>query len=280
MPAAIGEGTIGGADPMTREIASVADLAAFDEQPTRKRIGLLLLATDHTTERDFERVCVPLGISVHCARIEYANPTTVDNLRRMTPRLTDGAGLILPGETLDALYYACTAASVAIGDGTVREALGRAKPGVPVVTPPSAALAAFTALGLGRLALLTPYTAAVTDEVAGYFEGHGLAIGGVACFGLDDDREMARLTGDAIVAAAARAVGPQDDGLFVSCTALRAFSVVDRIEQRIGRPVVTSNQAALWQVLRLIGVTPPADAGGMLMRRPLPGAAPPAAEVA
>lgn len=260
-----------------RAIRSVADAAGFDDRPTAKRIGLLLLATDHTSERDFERVCVPLGISVHCARIEYANPTTVENLRRMTPRLTDGAGLILPGEALDALYYACTAASVAIGDGVVREALGRAKPSVPVVTPPSAALLAFAALGLRRLALLTPYTAAVTNEVAGYLEDHGTAIGGVACFGLEDDREMARLNADAIVAAAERSVGPDDEGLFVSCTALRVLEVADRIEQRIGRPVVTSNQAALWHVLHLIGVAPPADAGGVLMRRPLPS---PAAEVA
>ena len=261
---------------MTREIASVADLAAFDEQPTRKRIGLLLLATDHTTERDFERVCVPLGISVHCARIEYANPTTVDNLRRMTPRLTDGAGLILPGESLDAIYYGCTAASVAIGDAVVVAAIQAAKPGVPVVTPTGAAFQAFTALGLRRIALLTPYSPTVTAEVVAYFERHGLTIGGAACFGLEDDREMARLTGDAVVAAAERTIGADDDGLFVSCTALRAFAVADRIEQRIGRPVVTSNQAALWQVLHLAGEAPPADAGGRLMRM-LPQ---PAAQVA
>ncbi|MGF1624963.1 MAG: ectoine utilization protein EutA [Alphaproteobacteria bacterium] len=244
----------------------MAHCAAFDARPTRTRIGLVLLATDHTTERDFERVLVPLGISVHCNRIAYANPTTAENLRRMIPRLTEGAALILPGEDLDAIYYACTAASVAIGDAVVVEAIRAAKPDVPATTPTLAARAAFLALGVRRLALLTPYTRAVTEDMAAYFRAAGLEIARATCFGLEDDREMARLTGDAIVAAAQATIGDDDEALFVSCTALRAFEAVDRIERAIGRPVVTSNQAGLWQALHLAGVTPPANAGGQLMR--------------
>ncbi|MEZ5668919.1 MAG: aspartate/glutamate racemase family protein [Alphaproteobacteria bacterium] len=258
---------------VTRPIASLADIAAFDERPSRTRIGLLLLATDHTTERDFERVCVPLGVAVHCARIAYANPTTPENLREMAPRLATGTDLILPGETLDAVYFACTAASVEIGDDAVVNAIRSAKSGVPAVTPTGAALLAFAALRLHRVALLTPYSHTVTADVAAYFEARGIEVGGAACFGLEDDRAMARLTGDAIVAAAERTIRDDDDGLFLSCTALRAFDVADRIEQRIGRPVVTSNQAGIWQTLNLAGVSPPADAGGRLMRLPLPGRA-------
>ena len=253
---------------MTTEISSVARHASFVDRPTAKRIGLVLLATDHTTERDFERVLVPLGISVHCNRIAYANPTTAENLRRMIPRLTESAALILPGEDLDAIYYACTAASVAIGDAVVVGAIREAKPNVPATTPTLAARAAFAALGVRRLALLTPYSRTVTSDMAAYFRSAGLAIAHAGCFGLEDDREMARLTEDAIVTAAQATIGADDEALFVSCTALRAFEAVDRIERAIGRPVVTSNQAGLWQALHLAGITPPPDAGGQLMRVP------------
>lgn len=250
---------------MDTAIGSVADCARFDARPTCARIGLVLLATDHTTERDFARACVPLDVSLHAARIAYANPTTAENLRRMLPRLADGARLILPGEALDAVYFACTSASVAIGDHAVVAAIDSAKPGVPVVTPTLAARAAFDALAVRRVALLTPYTEAVTADMVGYFAGAGIEITRARCFGLDDDREMARLTQDAIVAAALRTVGPGDEALFVSCTALRACEAVERIEDATGLPVVTSNQAGLWQALQLADVPLP-QGGGRLMR--------------
>lgn len=247
-------------------IASVAGKARFNDRPTAKRVGLVLLATDHTTERDFERVCLPLGISVHCSRIAYANPTTAENLRLMLPRLTEGADLILPGEDLDAIYYACTAASVAIGDDVVLAAIAKAKPGSAVTTPTLAARAAFAALGVQRIALLAPYSKAVTTDMAAYFKQCGVEISRAACFELDDDRDMARLTQDAIVEAAVETVTDDDEALFISCTAVRAFEAVDRIEARIGRPVVTSNQAGLWQALHLAGILPPSEHGGRLMR--------------
>ena len=54
---------------------------------------------------------------------KYANPTTPENLRKMQPELTAGAGLILPGESLDAICYSCTSASVVIGDETIEAAI-------------------------------------------------------------------------------------------------------------------------------------------------------------
>lgn len=77
----------------------------FDDRPIAKRIGLVILATDHTTEPDFQRLVASPKIGLYTARIPYANPTTPENLRRMQPGLTVGAGLILPDEDLDAICY-------------------------------------------------------------------------------------------------------------------------------------------------------------------------------
>ena len=81
-----------------------------------KRVGLIVLATDHTSEPDFQRLVASPRIGVYAARIAYANPTTTENLRRMQPGLTAGAALLLPGEPLDVICYSCTSASVVIGD--------------------------------------------------------------------------------------------------------------------------------------------------------------------
>jgi len=242
----------------------------FDARPVPRRIGLVLLATDHTTERDVARICRPDEAGVYASRIAYENPTTPENLLRMQPRLTEGAALILPGESLDALYYGCTAASVVIGDEAVEAAVHAAKPGVPVITPSGAARTAFRALGVRRISILTPYLPETSAPIAAYFQAHGLEVVNLTCFGLDDDREMARVSPATIVAAACETVAPDAEALFISCTALRAAEVAAEIERRTGKPVVTSNQAGVWLTLRRAGIERPIDGYGRLLHLPSP----------
>jgi maleate isomerase len=239
---------------------------ALDERPVPRRVGLVVLATDHTTERDFGRMLPRDEVGIYVARVPYANPTAPENLCRLQPRLAEAAALILPGEPLDALHFGCTSAVVAIGDEAVEAALQDGKPGAPVVTPLSAARAAFEALGVHRIGLLTPYTPETTASMADYFAGRGFTLRGVSCLGLEDDRVMARIRPEVILAAAVEAMAPDAEGLFVSCTALRAAEVAERIEEAIGRPVVTSNQASVWRCLRLLGLTRPLPGYGRLLR--------------
>lgn len=241
----------------------------LDARPLRKRVGLVILATDHTTEPDFHRMVASERIGVYVARIFYANPTTPENLRRMQPALTEGAALILPGEDLDAICYSCTSASVVIGDEEIAAAIGKAKPGVPVVTPTLAATAGLKALGARKISILTPYTVETSRPMADYFAGRGFDIASFTCLGFEDDREMARIAPASLVELARAAMAPEADALFISCTALRSASAVAAIEQAIGRPVVTSNQATAWNCLRLCGDASSDPQFGRLMTLPL-----------
>ena len=227
----------------------------LDERPARWRIGVLVLTTDHTTERDFARICRDLDVAVYVARVPFSNPVNEVSLRAMQPLLGEAAASILPGESMDALAYSCTAASVAIGDHAIAETLHKAKPGVQVVTPISGAVAAFQALGAGTISVLAPYDAQVTATLGKYFESQGLRVSKLTCLGLADDREIARISPATLVEAAVEADEAGADALFLSCTALRAAQVVERIEDRVGKPVVTSNQAMCWRALRVAGCT-------------------------
>ncbi len=238
---------------------------ALDDRAIAKRVGLVVLATDHTTEVDFARLVAGDRVGVYAARIAYANPTTPENLRRMQPRLAEGAALILPDEPLDALCFSCTSASVVIGDEAVRAALQTAKPGVPVVTPPAAAVAGLRRLGARRISILTPYMVETTAPMAAYFAAAGFAVASTTCLGLADDREMARITPATLAAAARAALAADADALFVSCTALRSAALVPALEAALGRPVVTSNLATAWQCLGLCGEGAPQQALGRLM---------------
>jgi len=130
----------------------------LDNRPLEKRVGLIALATDHTSEVDFRRMVASERVGVYVARIPYANPTTPENLRKMLPSLSAGAALILPDEPLEAVCYSCTSASVVIGDAEIEAAIREAKPGVPVVTPPMAGARGLNAFGVKRISILTPYT--------------------------------------------------------------------------------------------------------------------------
>ena len=44
------------------------------------------------------------------------------------------------------------------------------------------------------------------------------------------------------------------DALFISCTALPALSIIDRLEKKLGKIVLSSNQALIWETLEKIGM--------------------------
>ncbi len=250
------------------EIASRAP--GLDDRPLAKRVGLIILATDHTTEVDFQRMVASERIGVYGTRIPYANPVTPENLMKMQPSLTAGAALILPGEPLDVVMYSCTSASVVIGDAQIEAAVRAAKPGVPVVTPTAAAVQGLKAVGAKRISVLTPYTVETSRPMATYFADLGFEIDRFTSLGLTDDREMARISHDEIAAFAAEAMAPESDALFISCTAVRAAEVVSRIEKTFGKPAVSSNLATAWACLRICGDTTSRPELGTLMTKPYP----------
>jgi maleate isomerase len=250
------------------EIQRATRVPRLDVRPMPHRVGLVALATDHTSEVDYARMLTPRGVGVYVNRIPYTNPVTPETLRAMEPELASGAALILPGEDLDAVIYGCTSASVVIGDDAVRAAIQRGKPGVQVVTPISATLAGLRTLGAKRISVLTPYSAATSTPIARLFEAEGFVLDRFTYLNMHDDREMARIALDEIVALATEAVAKGSDALFLSCTAVRSAGVIDRIEAAVGVAVVSSNYAVAWHVLRLLGDTA-AAAPGHLMTLPL-----------
>lgn len=253
------------------------DEATFVPEDAERRIGLILLETDHTTERDFARLTRDTGIGLYANRISYENPTTRETLARTGPRLTDAAARLLPGAGFDAVHFACTSASAVLGDDKVAAAVRAAKPGAAVVNPMSAVCAALHALGARTVSVLTPYTPEVSGAVAERLAEAGFELAGLTCWNLDDDRVMARVRPDVVVSEAIAATADAADALFISCTAVRSAEVVSRIEQAIGRPVVTSNQASAWMCLRLAGFEGAVPDAGRLFDLPcpqrLPGAA-------
>jgi maleate isomerase len=233
----------------------------------RLAIGLVVLATDQTLEHEFRELIRIPGVAFYEARVENDNDITPETLRAIGPRIAPTLDLVLPGVRLDVAGFGCTSATMTLGEEYVFGELRRARPGIACTTPVTAAFAAFKALGAKRVGLLTPYTRRINENLARYFERHGVEVAAMATFDRQDDREAARISLDSIEAGAKRlARAPGVECVFVSCTSLRVAAIVENVEGATGVPVTASNHAMAWHCLRLGGVADHVAGAGRLFR--------------
>lgn len=125
--------------------------------------------------------------------------------------------------------------------------------GIPLaVTTSGALLESARTLGIGRIAIATPYDEVVTDLLAAYLEDAGLTVAGRSRLGLTDEiwrlahREVADLVRDAV------SRSERADAAFVSCTNVRTYDLVGPLERDLGLPVITANQVSMWAALRAL----------------------------
>ena len=233
----------------------------------RAAIGLLVLATDHSIEHEWRQMLRLDGVGFYEARL--LNDTTIspETLRRMEGELTKTAALIRPGERIDVLAYGCTSGSMVIGEETVFARLRAARPGVACTSPITGALAGLKALGARRIALLTPYVDSINQMMRDYIEARGVVVPVMGTFNNDNDNEVARISAESVEAAVLDLGGQPDvDAVFVSCTSLRVAHLIERLEERLGKPVTASNHAMAWHALRLAGYHECVPGFGRLMR--------------
>jgi maleate isomerase len=214
-------------------------------------LGLICLATDRASADDVQAF-LPPGHLAYVTRIPMDLVATPETLAALGAHLEDAARLLVPGGPLAAIGFSCTSGTVAVGASAVAERIAAGRPGVPVTTPVEAAVRMLEARGVGRVALLTPYLDGASRLIEGWFAEHGIEVVERASFKLDGDPDMNRVSADCLIeAGAALGSHPDADGLFISCTGLRTREVVGPLEARLGRPVVTSNQALAWDLARL-----------------------------
>lgn len=237
----------------------------------RAAIGVIVLASDHTIEHEFRQLLALPGVAFYGARIRNDPQITPETLADMESHIAPTVDLILPGMGLDVVAYGCTSASMVLGEQTVFDRIHEARPGVACTTPVTAAFAAFEAFGARNIAVLTPYRDDVNQRVRSYIEGAGYNVPVFGSFNEENDNVAARIDQESISAAASE-LGAMDgvDAVFVSCTNIRLGAVARQVEEKIGKPVTSSNHAMAWHCLRLAGIDDPQPEFGKLYTLTLP----------
>ncbi|MEL6216905.1 MAG: Asp/Glu racemase [Pseudomonadota bacterium] len=234
----------------------------FDPMPAT-RFGLISLASDAVASDEIRAILAGDGRAIHETRIENSDRIDRETLAAMEPRLTGAAGLLPMPEAYDSVGYLCTSAATEIGSERVAALINAAVPGAEITDPMRAALAACEHLSARRIGLVTPYVDAVTERIAARIEAAGIVVARASSFDVDQDSRVALIDAGAIGEAVAT-VAESADMVFVSCTALRTVKHIAGWEASCGLPVISSNQAVAWHMLRTGRLAPAPGQWGRL----------------
>lgn len=239
----------------------------------RGRIGLITLASDASVLPEYARL-MPDGVSVYPAPIVLprGEVTAAALAEMLAGDALERAAALLAWADVGVIGFACTTGSLVHGIGWDRELIGRIERASdrPATTTTTALLAALRAVGATSLAIVTPYMEELNEIERAFFEESGFRVAAIAGLGCATDAEIGRLEPEDAVALVERVDTPDADAIFVSCTNWHCLPAVASLERRLGKPVVTSNQAGAWAALRRIGIEDAIPGHGRLLSLPIP----------
>ncbi len=230
----------------------------------RAKIGFVLLATEQTIEDDVARL-MPAGAGAHFTRAAIPDSITSETLQSQADKLAECASLLLPDGSLDVVCYACTSGSLVIGEDRVFHELNKGAPKAIATSLITGVIRALHKSGAKRIVVGTPYLDEVNSREKAYLEKAGFDVLDIQGLNLERDSDMVRVTPEFIREFAQSIDRPDADTIFISCGALRTLDVVADIERQTGKPVICSNQAMIWDTLRLAGLDDRIDGYGQLL---------------
>lgn len=221
-----------------------------DELPTP--LGLIVLRADETLEPEFHEVFAKDPVALYVSRIPSAPDVTPDTLSAMEADIAASADLLPKSLTYAVVGYGCTSASAIIGSKAVATQVKSACNAIDVTNPLRAAIAYARHHGLSKLALLSPYVDEVNAPLRAAFADAGLSTDVFGTFGEAEEARVARIDDTSVIeAAVALGSDANADGVFLSCTNLKTLRALPKIQERLGKPVFSSNSALSWHMKKV-----------------------------
>jgi maleate isomerase len=220
---------------------------------TNPRIGLITLGSDFRIEKDFNNLIYGKNIDLFVNRIHCYNPLTNETLAKMADDITDVTKDILPDQKIDCMAYGCTSGTVAAGYETIKLKINLAKPDAEVTTPITSTIKALKKLGIKKISIFTPYTKTINDSIVNYFKKENIIINSLTYFDIASDLDIGKVDENHLFEALSKIDLEDSDALFVSCTALPVLSIIEKLEKKMNKIILSSNQTLIWDALNIIG---------------------------
>lgn len=165
-------------------------------------------------------------------------------------RLAEGAAAL---DRPDAVIWACTSGSFVFGlDGARRQVAPLAEQlGVPASSTSFAFVNAIGSMGVERVAVAATYPPDVTEAFASFLAEAGIAVVATGAEDIITATEVGTFGPERVVGFVTSGDHPEAEAVLVPDTALHSVGVVDELEARLGKPVLTANLVTMWEALRL-----------------------------
>lgn len=228
-----------------------------------RHFGILVPATNTTCEIELCRLPEPL--QCHTARLGK------DGKSPFQPSLDADVAYqskMLGQAKVEVIALAQTSASMFADDYdmvTVKR-MTENSGGIPSLTSAEACGRAFQAMGLKRIAMATPYAPEVIERTKRYYQRNcGLDIAIAESLGATDSYAIGKMDAGVVPAAFRRMDLKNIDALFVPGGNFPTMPSITAWESEFGKPVITTNQAALWAIMRQMKLTTPMAGMGRLL---------------
>jgi maleate isomerase len=237
------------------------------------RLGLIVPSTNTTIETEFNK-WLPEDFSIHTTRINLPEVTELEKkinaFKSMNQELKK-ASLLVSGIEPSLIIYGCTSGSIFEDPEHEIKKIIEKTTSIKAITVMEAVLSAFDVLNLSNICMATPYPKEIDLMEKDYIEKKRpmVKILKTKGLGIIGNLEKGRLSPEASYQAGIDVNCQECNGLFISCTNLRTFEIIQRLEDEIHKPVVTSNQATLWYALKNCDIEKTVEGLGTLMSKSL-----------
>ncbi|MEW2916994.1 aspartate/glutamate racemase family protein [Ruegeria sp. ANG10] len=222
------------------------------DDPAASPMGLIVLQTDETIEPEFNAYFADRTCPIYVSRIPSGTEVTTDTLAQMERALPAAADLLPKIRPYKVVGYGCTSASSVIGSEQVERMVQETCNTAVVTNPLRAASACAAHLGVSKFALLSPYIEDVNEPLRRAFAENGVSMDVFGSFGEAEESKVVRISRRSVVDAALKLGADSSvEAIFLSCTNLRTFDAIPEIQERLGKPVLSSNQSLAWHMREL-----------------------------
>ncbi|RLG84198.1 MAG: maleate cis-trans isomerase [Thermoprotei archaeon] len=219
----------------------------------RGRIGLIVPASNTTMEVEFYKMA-PDGVSIHTTRVPLQK-VNVEELESMEKHLVDAAKL-LSMANVDVIVFGCTTGSLIKGIGYDREIIKKLQEetNIPSTTTTTAVIEALKALNANKIALATPYIDEVNEREERFLKDMGFEVVDLKSLNILKNIDIGKQIPETVYRLVKSLNYSDADVIFISCTNFRTIEVIEKLEEDLGIPVISSNTASMWMALKLLKI--------------------------
>jgi len=232
----------------------------------RARLGIIIPSVNTVMEPEFNKMA-PEGVSVHAARMMALGKFEPKSLVEMAEETENAAKRLK--QIADVIGWGCTSGSFVKGKGYDLEIIDRIKKvtGLPATTTSTAVIHALKTLKVKKIAVATPYTEEVNDLLKKFLEDNGFIVTNIKGLGVEVRGGQGVYHPSTTYRLSREVDSDEAECIFISCTNFRSIEIIDQLEKDCQKPVISSNTATMWHMLKLAGINENIKGFGTLLEK-------------